>query len=95
MIRDRPADHTPAERVDDDREIDPAFAGSMFSRVHDPEPIRPVDTELAIHQIIRWCRGLVAFGATTCPSPEHALDLRLAHQPFDPLAVHRLLQAEP
>jgi hypothetical protein len=63
----------------------------MLGDVGQPEPVELGDRELPVHQVFLG-RGV----DQVLPSfaPVHALQAGLAHQPGDPLAVHRLAQAQ-
>ncbi len=50
-----PAHHPAAEAIQDDREIEPAFAGRYIGDIGQPEPIRPADRgrRAAVHGLGR------------------------------------------
>jgi hypothetical protein len=62
---------------------------SVISVIHN----RFVDHELAVDQVDGRLRAWVAHGAAAPSPPVEALDPGVAHQPGDPLDVHR--HAEP
>ena len=53
VIRDRPADHSSAERVGHRREIDASFVGGVLGDIGDPQAVRGVDIEDPLHEILR------------------------------------------
>jgi hypothetical protein len=94
VISDRPTDDSSGPGVDDDSEVDPAFAGAVLGDVLDPQSVRAVGSELAVHQIIGPQIGWLGPRATLAsPEASHALQPPFAHQPLNPLVIH--LVAEP
>lgn len=86
VIRDRPAHHASAERVEHRGEIHRAFTGPMFGHVHHPQSVGTVGVELAADEILAGLRGRVSSGAAP---PATAIDpgnAGLAHEALDPLA---------
>jgi hypothetical protein len=73
VVRDRPAHHPSAPRVDHDRQVDPSLAGAVLGDVLHPQPIRAVGTELAMHQIIGTLIGGPRARAAHDPSAGDAL----------------------
>jgi hypothetical protein len=63
------------------------------NRVGDPQPVRCVHGELPVDQVGAGLRGRVAHRAAVASAPVEALQAGFAHQPGDPLDVHR--QPEP
>jgi hypothetical protein len=59
----------------------------------DPQLVRPVGGEIPVDQVAAGLGVRVADGAATASAPGQALDAGGAHQPGDPLEVHR--QPEP
>jgi hypothetical protein len=66
----------------------------MFGHIHDPQQVRFIRDEVAAHEIVIRCRGLVAFRAPPRPPPVDALQARVAHEPLDPLEGTALTLAE-
>jgi hypothetical protein len=60
----------------------------------DPQPVRPLDGELALDQVTAGLRGGVTDGAATASAPVETLDANLAHEPSDPLEIHLKPQPE-
>jgi hypothetical protein len=90
---DRPADHHSAEDVGHGGAVDLALGGGVLGDVGDPQPVRGVGDEPALHQVGvhgRRRAGPVPFAPVTDPG-----QARAAHQPGDPLAPARQPQAEP
>ena len=52
MIRDRPADDATREGVDHSRQVDLALCCRVLGDIADPESIRSIDCELAVHEVI-------------------------------------------
>jgi len=52
LIRDRPADDAAREGVDHSRQVDLALCGRVLGDIADPEHIRSIDCELAVHEVI-------------------------------------------
>jgi hypothetical protein len=86
MRSHRPADHAAAERVDDDRAIEPSFGGPLLSDVGDPQPVGCGGTEVAFDKIRRRHRVEVAACESASFAAMHALDTGLAHQSRDSFA---------
>jgi hypothetical protein len=63
----------------------------MLGDVGQPQPVRAVDGELAVHQVVL---GRRAGRATAGSAPVEALDTGLAHEPGNPLVVDRQAQPE-
>jgi hypothetical protein len=83
VIGDRPAQHDPAERVEDDRQKHPALCGGVLGDVRDPQPIGFVGVEAAVDQII-WRVG-VGVAASAAPAPPM--------DPHDAVVTHQTLDA--
>ena len=66
----------------------------MLGDVSDPQPVRGVDGELPVDQVGAGLGVRVAHRAAVPSAPVEALDPGLAHQPGDPLEVHRQTQPE-
>jgi hypothetical protein len=66
----------------------------MLGDVGEPQPIRPLDAELPVDQVLAGPTGRVTHRAATASPPVEALDAHGAHQPGDPLAVHRPSEPE-
>jgi hypothetical protein len=66
----------------------------MFGDIHHPQPIRCIDIEDPVYEIlgkvVLWIPSRAAFRATPIDAP----DARLAHQPLDPLTRAERLLAE-
>ena len=52
VVRDRPADDAARESVDHSRQVDLALGCRVLGDIADPEHIRSVDCELAVHEVI-------------------------------------------
>jgi hypothetical protein len=63
----------------------------VLGDVGQPEPVELGDRELAVHQVFLGRRVDQVLPAL---APVDALQAGLAHEPGDPLAVHRLAQAQ-
>src|SRR5438128_8794907 len=63
VVADRPADHAPAERVENDRAVHLALAGRVLGDVGHPELVGPLANEHAVDEIVstRGARDPVAF----------------------------------
>jgi hypothetical protein len=66
----------------------------MLGDIDDPQPVRGIDPELPVDQVRTGLRFRVAHRAAVASTPVEALDARLAHQPGNPLEVHRQTQSE-
>ena len=91
MRRHRPADHTAAPRIDDHRQIQEARPGRDVGDVGHPELIGAVGREVTLDKVGRRTRigaALRRLGAT--PSPAHAPDAFLLHQPAHALLTDTL-----
>jgi hypothetical protein len=51
MVRDRPADDPAGEHVEHYGRVDPAFAGAVLGDAGDPQPVRLIGAEVALHQV--------------------------------------------
>jgi hypothetical protein len=95
VIGDRPADDTTGPGIDDHGEIDPALGRGALGDVLDPQPVRSLRAEPAVHQVVRWRVGHPSTGAADRASPAaDALQATFPHQPLDPLAVHPAAEPE-
>jgi hypothetical protein len=68
VIGDRPADHDPAEHVEDRGAVDLALGGGVLGDVGDPQPIRRIGDKPALHQIVVHRRrrpGSAVFASVT------------------------------
>ena len=67
----------------------------MLGDVLDPQSVRAVGPELAMHEIIRTCVvGPRTRAALAPPAAGDALQTALAHQPLDPFVVHVATEPE-
>jgi hypothetical protein len=84
-----PADDPTCEQVDDNGEIQPAFAGPHVGDVGAPLLVRPRCREVLIEQVGGNRPSVMAIGSPLepplLPSPEAVV----AHQPGDPAAADR------
>jgi hypothetical protein len=84
-----PADDPACEQVDDNGEIQPAFAGPHVGDVGAPLLVRPRCREVLIEQVGGNRPSVMAIGSPLepplLPSPEAVV----AHQPGDPAAADR------
>jgi hypothetical protein len=86
--RELPADDAAAVDVDHEREEDQALPAAQVGEVRDPQRIRPVGGELALHEIGPTDRsGVGDRGAPGLAAPLGALDAGRAHQPLDAVAT--------
>ena len=85
VIGDRPAHDTTTPGVDDDGEVDPALTAAVLGDVLDPQAVRAVGSELAMHQIIRARIGRPGAGATLrAAAAGDTVQAAFAHQPWRP-----------
>jgi len=85
MIRDRPADDAARGGVDHSRQVDLALSGRVLGDIADPEGIRSVDCELAVHEVVRERGfGVAPGGEVLLPSID-PLETGLSHQALDTL----------
>ena len=77
VVSDGPADHPARPGVDDRRQIDLAFPGGMFGHIGHPQPVRAVDPELAMDQVLSKQISRVAAGAARLAGPVTALQTGL------------------
>ena len=96
VISDRPAHDAPGPGVDDDGEVDPALTAAVLGDVLDPQAVRAVGSELAMHQIIRaHVEGPGAGAALRAAAASHPLEAAFAHHPSDALVVDLAAEPEP
>jgi hypothetical protein len=79
----RPVDDAATERVEDDREIQPAFVGPALRDIRDPQSIRSDRPEVALDEIRGRHCVRVAVCETASFASMAALDAGDAHQPSD------------
>ena len=77
MISNLLADDPPAPGVDDGAAVNPPVAGAMLGDVGEPNPIRPIGGEPALHQIITG-GGVGSMPALTAMT--HAVTTGIAHE---------------
>ena len=76
VVGDRPADDDPAEDVEHGGAVDLALAGGVFGNVGDPQSIRCVGDEPALHQVLMNGRGRSGPAAATRGVPARQDGLR-------------------
>ncbi len=84
----RPADHTAAEGVNNDRQIHKSGPGRDIRHIGDPELIGVRSREVALNEIGRRAGlAIPTCGARTL-APTHARQAQLPHQSCNALAAH-------
>jgi hypothetical protein len=86
---DPPADDPPGEGVDDEGDMDEARPGRDVGEVGDPEPVRAVGAEHAVHPVQRARRARVGNRRPHPPAPDGSLQAQRPHQPGDGAAGDR------
>jgi hypothetical protein len=84
-----PADDPTCEQVDDNGEVQPAFAGPHVGDVGTPLLIGPGCREVLIEQVRRDRPGVMAVGGPLEPQLLPSPQAVVAHQPSDPAAADR------
>ena len=67
VLGDRPADDQPGVGVHDRRAVHLALRRRVLGDVGEPQPVRRVDRELAVDQVVARSGGRVAHGAAAAP----------------------------
>jgi hypothetical protein len=62
VICDRPADHSAAEKVNNDSQVEPTRPGSDVGNVRRPDGVRCLGREVALDEIIGDCIGVLGVG---------------------------------
>ena len=83
----RPADDPAGEQVDDNGEVQPAFAGPHVGDVGTPLPVGPRCREVLIEQVQRDRSGMMAVGSPLEPPLLPRPEPVLAHQAGYPAAA--------
>jgi hypothetical protein len=86
VLSDRPANHPPAEQIDDGSQIQPTLTGAQVGDVTAPRHIGGDRVEVPTHTILRCFRGAVDDGGANLAPPRLALEALLAHDARDALA---------
>ena len=84
-----PADDPACEQVDDNGEIQPAFAGPHVGDVGTPLLVGPCCREVLIKQVRRDRPSVVAVGGPPEPPLLSSPEAVVAHQPGDPATTDR------
>lgn len=85
MIGERPANYAPTERIENDRQVQPAFPGADVGDVSHPQSIWRGRSELALDQV--RCLGGLIRDRGAAKAPRAAADqLGSPHQACDALA---------
>src|SRR4051812_36477018 len=82
-----PANHPACEQVDNDGEVQPAFAGPYVGDVGAPLPVGRCCGEVLIEQVWRDRPGVIAVRGPLEPPLLPSLQAVVAHQPSDPAAT--------
>jgi hypothetical protein len=91
VFGDGPADDPPGPGVHHRGDVHLSLSGGMLGNVGQPQPVWPGDGELPVDQVFRGGRRRLAAAVS---APVEALQAGLAHEPGDPLVVHRQAQTE-
>jgi hypothetical protein len=90
-----PAHDAARERVQHDRQVQPAFVGALLGDVGHPQPIRRGRGEVALDQVgCRRGQG-ISSGQPGSSTAVHALQPMLAHEPGDPFPPDVDAQPQP
>jgi len=82
VTRQLPADHSPRVNVKDDGEVTPPFLSPDVGEVRQPQPIRTICAEVALHQILRRNRRETGDRRAARRPLAHAFDAIPPHQSF-------------
>jgi hypothetical protein len=94
VLGNGPSNNKPGIGVHHRRAVHLAFQRRVLGDIGDPQHVRGVDGELAVDQVGAGLGVRVPDRAAVASAPVEALDPSLAHQPSDPLEVHRQAQPE-
>ena len=75
VVPEGPAQYPAAVSVEDKGAVEPALAYAVLGDVRHPQPVRTIDGEVAVDQIVGPCGLGVAAGAAPPPPPRDAARL--------------------
>ena len=81
---DRPRDRKPVVAVDHGRQVGLARGNRELGQVRDPQHVRTLGVEVAVHQVLRGFGELALVRAVPLRALERRLDPVLRHEPHDP-----------